>query len=67
MKQGNQPFSTWWSKVRDLAERCNFTNYKKEMAARDAVLFNTLDTRLTKKVLAENTTFGAMIKLGIAY
>ena len=37
------------------------------MAARDAVLFITLDTRQRKKVLAENTDIDAMIKLGLAY
>ena len=37
------------------------------MAVRDAVLFNTSVTRLKKKVLAENTEFDAMIKLGLAY
>ena len=37
------------------------------MAARDAVLFNTWDTRLRKKVLAENTAFNSIIKLGLAY
>ena len=53
--------------VRDQAERCDFDNYAKEMAARDAVLFNTSDDRLRKKVLAKNTAFDAMIKLGLAY
>ena len=37
------------------------------MTARDAVLFNTLDTRLRKKVSAKNMAFDAMIKLGLAY
>ena len=45
MSQGNQPFSTWWSKVRDPAERCDFDNYTKDIFARDAVLFNTSDAR----------------------
>ena len=27
--QGNQPFSTWWSRGNDQAERCDFDNYKK--------------------------------------
>ena len=37
------------------------------MAARYVVLFNTTDTRLRKKVLAENMEFDAMIKLGLSY
>ena len=37
------------------------------MAERDAVLFISSDTRLRKKVLAENTTFDDMITLGYAY
>ena len=41
-------------------------NYKKEMAARDAVLHNTSDARLRKRVMAENTDFDSMIKLGLA-
>ena len=63
MPQGNQPFSIRWSKVRDQAERCNFNNDTKVMADRDAILFNTTDTRLRKKVLAENTEFNDLIKL----
>ena len=67
MKQGTQPFSSWQSKVRDQGERCDFDNYTKVMVARDSLLFNTLDTRLRKKVQAETMEFDAMIKLRLAY
>ena len=67
MKLGTEPFSIQWSKARDQAKRCEFSNQTKVMAARYAVLFNTSDTRLSQKVLAENTEIDAMIKLGLSY
>ena len=43
MTQGSQPFSTWWSKVREQADRCTFSNYDTEKACKDAILFQKSD------------------------
>ena len=66
MAQGNQPFSVWWSMVKEQAEKCTFDNYTKDKAARDAILFQTSDVKLQKKVLAEDTELEDMVKLGLA-
>ena len=38
-----------------------------EKAARDALLFQTSDVRLRKKVLAEDSSLEETVKLGLAY
>ena len=53
--------------MREQADKCDFTKYTKEFAARDAILFNTSNHRIRKKVLAENTELDEMVKLGLAY
>ena len=64
--QGNQSFSSWWTKVCEQAEKCDFNGYTKEKAARDAIIFQTSDTKLRKKALAEDTDLDELVKLGLA-
>ena len=52
MAQGEESFSCWWAKVKEQADKCSFDSYNVEAAARDAILFQTSDIRLRKKVLA---------------
>ena len=67
MSQESQPFSTWWTKVKEQADKCMFEAYNAEKAARDALLFQTSDVRLGKKVLAEDSSLADTVKLGLAY
>ena len=54
MAQDEEPFSSWWAQVKEQADKCKFDQYNVETAARDAILFQTSDLRLRKKVLAED-------------
>ena len=53
MPQDDEPFSSWWVKVKEQANNCSFENYDLKAASRDVILFQTSDLRLRKKVLAE--------------
>ena len=67
MAQDSQPFSTWWAKVKEQADKCRFDAYDADKAARDALLFQTSDAKLRKKVLAEDLVLEDMVKFGLAY
>ena len=67
MAQENEAFSSWWAKIKEQAEKCNFEGYDSKSAARDAILFQTSDVKLRKKVLAEDYGLDETIKLGLAH
>jgi len=67
MSQGEESFSSWWAKVKEQADKCLFEGYNVKAAARDAILFQTSDVRLRKKVLAEDYGLEDTVKLGLAY
>ena len=67
MSQGKQSCLSWWSKVKEQADKCTFTDYTKEKAAKDAILFQTSDVKLRKKILAEDVGLDDLVKLGLAH
>ena len=67
MPQEDQAFSSWWSKVKEQADKCDFTEYNQKEAARDAILFQTSNSKLRKRILAEDQDLEAVVKLGLAY
>ena len=67
MKQEDQSFASWWTCVKEQADKCDFTGYNSEKAARDAILFQTSNDKLRKRILAENQELDAVVKLGMAY
>ena len=67
MEQEDQAFSSWWSSVKEQADKCNFTGYNQEKAARDAILFQTSNVKLRKRILAEDQSLEEVVKLGLAY
>ena len=54
MPQGGGSFAQWYPTVREQADRCVWTDYDAKQAARDALLFQTSDTKLQKKILQKN-------------
>ena len=50
----------------EQANRCDWTNYDKSMAAQDAILFRMEDKKLRKKVITEDPALPEVIRLGIA-
>ena len=67
MQQEDQAFSTWWSNVKEQASKCDFTGYNQDKAARDAILFQTSNGKLRKRILAEDQSLEDVVKLGLAY
>ena len=65
LPQDGSVFAEWWPKLIEQAERCDWSNYDAEMAARDAMLFQTSNKKLKKKMLAENLIFSAAVKFGL--
>ena len=66
MPQDGQTFSSWAQLVVEQADRCDWQNYDKDKAARDAIQYQMEDIKLKKKILAENTPLEQVVKLGIA-
>ena len=66
MPQDGRGFREWSQLVVEQANRCDWTNYDRSMAARDAILFQMEDKKLRRKVIAEDPALTEVIKLGIA-
>ena len=64
MAQGGESFADWWPKVKEQADRCDWANYDVKQACRDALLYQTDDTSLQKKIIAENLSYEDTIKAG---
>ena len=57
MGQGNQKFGAWHKEIYKQAKRCDWSNYGTEEAARDAILYQTSDQKLRKRILAINLSY----------
>ena len=66
MPQKGRSFSEWWPMVKEQADRCDWRNYDEKHACRDALLYQTDDTSLQKKIIAENLSYEDTIKAGIS-
>ena len=64
MPQGQQAFGEWSQEIFKQAKRCDWDGYDSPKAARDAILYQTKDSRLRKKILAENLTFEQTVQWG---
>jgi hypothetical protein len=67
MPQAGQPFARWYTRIKEQADRVDWTVYNAKTAARDAILFQTDDKKLMKKIMAEDITFDETVKAGLAY
>ena len=66
LQQEGESFATWWAQVQEQAEKCEFVGYDVKIATRDAILFQTINNKLRKRVLAEDLDLAAVIKMGLA-
>ena len=57
MEQGSQKFESWTRVIFKQSQRCDWCVYDAEAAARDAILYQTTDTKLRKKILADNMSY----------
>ena len=64
MGQGSQKFGAWQKEVYKQAKRCTWTNYGIQDAARDAILYQTTDQRLRKRILANNLSYEDTVTWG---
>ena len=67
LPQGGLSFAEWYPTVKDQADRCIWTGYGAKQAARDALLFQTDDIKLQRKIIAEDLDYDSAIKYGLAF
>ena len=67
LPQGGLAFGEWYPTVKDQADRCIWTGYGAKQAARDALLFQTDDIKLQRKIIAEDLDYDSVIKYGLAF
>jgi hypothetical protein len=67
MSQGDEVFADWFPKIKEQADRCDWTAYNEKKAARDAILFQTNNKKLQRKVIAEDLSYEDTIKYGLAF
>ena len=53
-------------KIKEPAERCVWTGYDVKAGARDAILYQTDDKNLMKKIVSEDLSFDDTVKYGLA-
>ena len=66
MPQAGQCFADWYPRVKEQAERCDWTGYDDKRAARDAILYQTDDKKLQTKVMAEDLSYKNTVKYGLS-
>ena len=66
LPQGEQSFNVWWKTVKEQSDKCTWTGYDGDQAAKDAIIFQTSNQKLRKKCLAEDLNFEETIKTGLA-
>ena len=66
MPQQKSAFAEWYPKIRDQAGRCVWAGYNEDSAARDAILIQTSNSRLQKKIIAEDLNYEDTVKYGLA-
>ena len=67
MEQGTKKFESWAREIYKQAQRCDWTDYNTDGAARDAILYQTSDCKLRKKILADNLSFKDTVAWGRAH
>jgi hypothetical protein len=67
MEQGSQKFESWTREIFKQSQRCDWTGYNAEEAARDAILYHTTDNKLRKNILADNMSYKDTITWGRAH
>ena len=64
MGQGSQKFGAWQKEIYKQAKRCDWSNYGIEDAVRDAMLYQTSDQKLRKRILANNLSYEDTVSYG---
>ena len=64
--QGNKSFEKWSQQISNAAQLIDYKDYDWKQAAVDAILLQTSNAKLRERALQENTTYDALMRLGIA-
>ena len=64
--QGGVAFGGWCYKLKEQADRIAWEGYDAKIAARDAILYQTDDKKLQKKILTEDLSYDDTVKFGLA-
>ena len=56
----------WYPVMKEQALRCSFEDYDVEQATRDALLFQTSNSKLQREILTKDLDMEAAIKAGLA-
>ena len=57
MGQGSRSFESWAREIYEQAQKCDWSGYNAETAARDAILYQTADCKLREKILEDNLSY----------
>ena len=58
-------FAVWYLTIREQALKCNFEDYNADTATRDAILYQTSDTKLPREILLQDMNMDTTIKAGL--
>ena len=64
--QGSKSFEKWSQEISNAARLIDYKDYNWKQAAVDAILLQTSNAKLRERALQENTTYDALMRLGIA-
>ena len=64
--QGGCAFGGWCYKLKEQTDRITWDGYDAKKAARDAILYQTDDKKLQKKILTEDLSYDDTVKFGLA-
>ena len=64
--QGSKSFERWSQEISAAAQLISYTDYDWKQATVDAILLQTTSPKLRERALQENTTYDALITMGIA-
>ena len=64
--QGNKSFERWSQEISTAAQLISYQDYDWKQATVDAILLQTTSPKLRERALQENTTYDALMTMGIA-
>ena len=65
LPQGDRQFSVWYHLIREQALWCSFNNYNADHGTREAILFQTSDSKLQGEILSKYLNMEAAVKGGL--
>ena len=59
-------FEEWYPKVRNQPGRCKWDDYNTDITARDAILIQTSNIKIQKKIITEDLKYMGVINFSLA-